>query len=355
MIADQQQGSVYEFKVDLSTGFFTQMSGSPFKADIGNPTSVCVKYCGGSSLLADPLGRFLFFQYSYGSSLASGVDSLSVNAQDGTLSNNSKLQQTVYEPTIDPQGRFLYWNASGASDAVGGAAISSSGQIATTPGEPYNYAGQTSYGAPAASGNYVFAVEYRDPASKVGQGKLFEWAIDPATGALTQTNNSLPFTLGADPVVTPNGKFLYVQQAYLVNNVYNWEIVPVQVGANGSLTALTQNAQQTPSTGDSDIWMSPNGNFLYVAIFGQIWDYKIDQTTGALTLVQKYTDINTNLLAIDPAVKYVFSSPEGQNQIATTTLTAYSVDPNTGALTPVPNSTVDMKVTPVGLAAMAPH
>jgi hypothetical protein len=37
------------------------------------------------------------------------------------------------------------------------------------------------------------------------------------------------------------------------------------------------------------MWMSPNGNFVYVGAGpGQIWDYQIDQTTGALTLVQKY-------------------------------------------------------------------
>jgi hypothetical protein len=71
--------------------------------------------------------------------------------------------------------------------------------------------------------------------------------------------------------------------------------------------------------------------------------------------VQKYTDVNTNLLAIDPTVKYVFISPEGTNQVATTKLTAYSVNPTTGALTPVANSTVDTKVTPIGLAVVAPH
>lgn len=352
MTADQQQGLVYEFTVDLNTGLFTQMSGSPFKADIGNPTFVCTRFCG-STLIADPLGHSLYFQYNYGSSSVDGVDSLSVNAQDGTLSNNANILEPVSQPSIDPQGRFIYWNGSnGQTNVIGALDISSTGQLSTAPGEPYVYPGQFSYGAPAVSGNYVFSIEYLDPSG--GMGSLFEWSIDPGTGTLTRTNNSLPLRLGGNPIATPNGKFVYVQQAYQAGNVYNWEIVPIQVGANGSLTPLTQNAQQTPSTGDSYIWMSPNGNFLYVAIFGQIWDYQINQTTGALTLVQKYTDINTNLLAIDPAVKYVFTSPEGQNQVATTTLTAYSVNPTTGALTPVANSTVDAKVTPIGLAVMAP-
>lgn len=355
MTADRQQGSVYEFQIDTSTGVFTEMPSSPFKADIGSPTFVCTNFCG-SSLLADPLGRYLYYQYNYGSTSVNGVDSLNVNAQDGTLSNDSKILQPAYELFADPQGRFIYWNGSdGQTNSVGAFAVSSTGQLATASGQPYAYAGQTSYGAPAVSGNYAFAIEYRDPSSNTAQGSLFEWTIDPSTGALTRTNNSLPLKLGGDPVVTPNGKFLYVQQAYLSNNVYNWEIVPIQISANGAFTELTQNIQETPSQGDSEMWMSPNGNFLYVSIYGQIWDYQIDQTTGALTLVQKYTDLNTNLLAFDPAVKYVFISPEGQNQIATTMLTAYSVNPTTGALTPVANSAVDMHVTPIGLAVVSPR
>lgn len=358
MVADGQQGSVYEFKIDTGAGVFTQISGSPFTADVGNPARVCTVGCG-ASLLADPLGRFLYYQYNYGGSAGSAtnaVDSLSVSATDGTLSSNSKVLQGAYEMSADPQGRFIYWNdTNGTANAVGGFDVSSAGKLATAPGQPYTYNGQISYGAPAVTGTYVFAINYRDPSITTSQGELLEWTIDSATGALTQTRNTLPLPYGGDPVVTPNGKFLYVQQAYLNNNVFNWEILPIQVGPDGSFTPLTQNLQQTPSQGDSDMWMSPNGNFLYISINGQIWDYQIDQTTGALTLVQKYTDVHTNLMAIDPAVKYVFTSPEGQNQIATTTLTEYTVNPTTGALSPVQNSTVDLKVLPISLAVVAPH
>lgn len=354
MVAYQQQGPVYEFKIDTSTGLLTQMSGSPFMADVGNPAQVCTVGCG-ASLLADPLGRFLYYQYNYGASSSVGVDTLNVNAQDGSLSSNSKILQSAYEPAADPQGRFIYWNASGATNGVGAFDVSGSGQLTTAPGQPYTYNGQTSYGAPGVTGTYVFTINYRDPATTTSQGELFEWTMDAATGALTQTKNTLPLTEGADPVVTPNGKFLYVQQAFDNNGVFDWEILPIQVGADGSLTPLTQNVQQTPSGGDSDMWMSPNGNFLYIAVYGQIWDYQIDQASGALTLVQKYTNINTNTLVIDPAVKYVYVSPEGQNQVATTNLTAYAVDPTNGALTPIANSTLDMKVIPISLAVVSPH
>jgi len=104
------------------------------------------------------------------------------------------------------------------------------------------------------------------------------------------------------------------------------------------------------------MWMSPNGNFLYMGINGDdLWDYQIDQTTGALTLVQKYTGISEGLtLAIDPAVKYVFTVPMGANHVAGTTIAVYSVNPTTGALTPLPDDALDTKVLPVSLAAIAP-
>lgn len=160
-------------------------------------------------------------------------------------------------------------------------------------------------------------------------------------------------------MVTPNGKFVYTQQQYLSNGatgVGYYEIVPVQVGTNGALNELTQNIQQTTSQGLDMIWMSPNGNFLYMGINGNdLWDYQIDQTTGALTLVQKYTGINEgDTLAIDPAARYMFTSPLGANHVAGTTIAVYSVDPTTGALTPLPNDTLDTKVLPIGLAAMTP-
>lgn len=358
MVADQQQGPVYEFKIDTNTGLLTQLSGSPFKADAGNPARVCTVGCG-ASLLADPLGRFLYYQYNYGDPSGqptNAVDSLSVSATDGTLGSNSKVLQGAYEMSADPQGRFIYWNASGGvTNAVGGFDVASSGKLTTAPGQPYTYSGQTSYGAPAVTGTNVFTINYRDLGTTTSQGELVEWAIDPATGALTQTSHTLPLTEAGSPVVAPNGKFLYVQQAYLNKGVFYWEVLPIQIGADGSLTALTQNVQQTPSQGPGAMWVSPNGNFLYVGVYGQIWDYQIDQKTGALTVVQKYTNITAGALVIDPAVKYVFISPTGLNQVSTTKLTAYSVDPNTGALTPVANSTVDVKVAPISLAVVSPH
>jgi 6-phosphogluconolactonase (cycloisomerase 2 family) len=348
--ADQQQGSVYEFQIDTNTGKLTAMAGSPFKADIGMPTFICTNFCG-SSLVADPLGRFLYYQYNYGS--VNALNSLTVDQQTGALSNNSRFDSPVYELSADPQGRYLYWNKnSGSSNAVGGLTVSSTGALSLSPGQPYVFAGQTSYGSPAVTGNYVFVLNYLGPSTS--EGNLFEYAIDSATGTLTQTNDSIPIQQGGNPVATPDGKFVYVLQLYFKNNIGYWEIVPLKVDTNGAFVELNQFIQQTPALGTFNVWMSPNGNFLLASVYGQIWDFQINKTTGELTLVKQYTDINTSLLAIDPEVKFIFTSPTGLNQVETTTLTSYSVNPNSGELTPVADSTVDIKAIPLGLAVVSP-
>lgn len=352
MVANEKQGPVYEFQIDTSTGTFSAIQGSPFQANVGSQAYVCTNLCGGT-LIADPLGRFLYYQYSYASN---GLTSLSVNPQTGALSNAGNYSGATYEVSAEPQGRYLYWNGGdGSSNAIDGLAVSSAGQFSPTPGQPYVFSGQESYGNPAVTANYVFAIDYLESGNPSTASILYEWTIDPATGTLTQTGNHATLQQAANPVITPNGKFIYAQQLYFSNNEGYYETVPIQVNSDGSFTVLTQDIQQTPSNGPNNVWMSPNGNFLLEEVNGQIWDYQINQSTGALTLVQKYTNISSSLVAIDPAVQFVFMSPQGPNNVAGTTLTAYSVDPTTGALTPVPNSTVDTQVTPIGLAVVSPQ
>lgn len=345
-VASGQQGSVYEYQIDTTQGTTTQgtlsaLPGSPFTADVGNPSTVCTVGCG-ASLLADPLNRYVYYQFNYGSSTTTGVDSLQVDQTSGALTSGSQYISSVYEPAADPQGRFLYWND---DHAVGGAEIESCGCLQETPGQPYATGGTTAYGAPAVTANYVFLADY--------QSGLVEYSIDPATGTLTETANTAPLEDGMNPVAAPDGKFLYAEQMYMNNGTGYYEIVPIAVGTNGSLTVETQLAQQTPETGGPYLWMSPNGNFLYASVNGQLWDYQIDSTTGALTLVEKYP-INTFLLAIDPEAQYVYLSPADANNVGSATVTAYSVNATSGALTPIANSTVNLPAIPVGLAVISP-
>ena len=349
-MADKQEGSVYGFQVDLSKGTLTQLAGSPFKADVGNPTPGCTTGCS-AELVSDPLGRFLYYDYYYAGS--NGVTVLSVDPTTGAVTTDSKYTQPVYELSADPTGHYLYWNGgNGAQTAIGGLAVSGTGQLSPTPGQPYQYGYQESYGNPAVTGKYVLAIEYMGAGATTGS--LFEWTVDPATGTLTRTGNTMPVDKGGSPAVTPDGNFIYEEEAYLNNGVYYWQIVPVQVASDGGFVKLSQFAQQTPLQGTSPMFISPDGNFLYISVYGNIWLFQINKTTGALTLVHKYTDIMANVLAIDPTGKFLFASPEGPNQAAGTTLTSYSIDATTGELTPVANSTVDIQATPIGLAVVRP-
>ncbi len=352
-VANGQQGSVYGWKIDSSTGALSAVSGSPFQVSVGTQTYTCMSQCY-AALVPDPLGRFLFYPYSYS---AAGITTLSVNPTTGAVSTAANSATSTYEVSAEPKGRYLYWNESGTSDAIGGLAISSSGALSPTPGQPYAYSGQVSYGNPAVTSTNVYAIEYLGSGNASQASTLYNWTIDAATGTLTQTGNTATLQDAANPVITPNGKFIYVQQIYFSNNVGYYETVPVQVGSNGALTVLTQDAQQTSSNGPNNVWMSPNGNFLYVGAMvgqsGQLWDYQINQTTGALTLVQKYTNINPGAVAFDPSDQYVYINAANSSNIAQTTIQPYSVNPTTGALTALSNGTFDLKAVPVGLAVVA--
>lgn len=316
------------------------MSGSPFKANVGSFTYQCTVGCS-AQLLADPLNRFLYYQYIYEKT---GLSSLVVDQQSGVLSNASQFTTPTPYPSADPLGHYIYWDW---STSVGGIAVSSTGALTATPGQPYATGGTGAYGPPAITSKYVFLTSYAP------SGELVEYSIDQATGTLTRTANTVPLNFGANVAVTPNGKFLYAEQMYMNNGVGEYEIVPILIGASGELTAEPQLAQKTTSNGGPYMWMSPNGNFLYVAESGHLSDFRIDQTTGALSLVQRYS-IATAVLAIDPEVQFVYLNPAYASNGIGTTITAYSVNATTGELTAIPNSTVDLKEYPIGLAVISP-
>ena len=149
--------------------------------------------------------------------------------------------------------------------------------------------------------------------------------------------------------VHPTGKFLYSEEMNLQS--FNYEIVGFQINADGSLTRLP-NPAQTPDTGVFQLLVSPNGNFLYHTANGVLRAYQIDQNTGALSLTGVFQAILN--VAIDPTVKFVFSSQvmliQPGQAIVQKAINVYAVDPNTGALTLIPDATVATTDTPESLA-----
>jgi len=175
------------------------------------------------------------------------------------------------------------------------------------------------------------------------------YQIDKSTGQLFQALRAI---LPAPPndclLFEPGGKFAYVSNGNAVS-AYSLNL------SSGVFTEIVGSPFPAGDTTEQAA-MDPLGRFLYVSNAGlhggasSIIPYQIDRATGQLTaLPPLLTTPNSNFIAIHPSGKFAYVSyADG------TTITAYSINQNTGALTPIAGtSTLTVGVNP-GRAVFSP-
>jgi 6-phosphogluconolactonase (cycloisomerase 2 family) len=166
------------------------------------------------------------------------------------------------------------------------------------------------------------------------------FTIDSKTGSLAAATGS-PFTAGEgviveQPVVDPSAKFLYVPAD-------SGQIVGYKIGTGGALTAITGSPFVAGGNNETAV-IHPNGKFLYAADGNNVDSlpgpsisaYSIDATSGALTAVtgSPFGLADTpKFLAIDRTGKYLYATAPDSD-----TVLAFSIDSSTGALTPLAGS-----------------
>jgi methionine-rich copper-binding protein CopC len=343
-----QGGNIFGFKIDMSTGNLTPLQGSPFKEDAG-PQMGCTVGCS-LGLLADPMGRFVFY--------SEGTGSMKVDATTGALTevgNTPPANEGNFK--TDPSGRFLYAGGSGgggATDSVIGWEIGSNGQLTTAPGSPYGFGGTTTYGDPGVTSNFVFITSYAGASTAM----VYGFKIDQNTGALTQVSTTPDGQGGSLSVVTPDGKFLYSENEYQSGQYFLAQIVGYSINSDGTLTPIKMDPQQTPDQILTNLYISPNGKFLYEMGSSAMRVYSIDANTGALT--QTVTDTTNHVggyIYFDPTDKYAYGVPAygSQNNISGNNIQGYAVDQNTGALTPISTAIATLPNAPQTLAIVRPQ
>lgn len=200
-------------------------------------------------------------------------------------------------------------------------------------------------------------------------------AVSPSTGALSQLTDAAPNlsieNMGLHPVVTPSGKFLYVQgfdQSSVVtppvNAIYCFSIT----GSEGQLTSLPGSPFIATDLNDPSLFIGsmPNGmtidgqgRFFYLSdsdgtnASGQsinaIRAYTINATGGALANGPILTSISVvwlSVQAIDPASKYLYAATEISSGLA---IAVYAIDATTEVLTEVPGSPFYVTNSPEGV------
>lgn len=308
-VGDWQSGDVFPYFINRSNGYLTPVPGAPFSVK-RSVTAVAVH----------PSGDFV---YAAASEQASG-DGIAVFQ----LQSNGSLKEIPGSPfptqigpqalTVDPSGNYLY--VADFSNFIEAFQINrSTGALTEASGSPYSIfipascnPGPGSTVDPSdlvdLSGRWIYA-----PGEFVGY--IYGWSISSTNGSLTSMSGS-PFSdggcssSGPEPysiAVDGTGKFLYVQNTSIGQffSVYS-------ISADGALTFVKDISTNCPGN-FTPIRTDVKGNYLYAVGCGQeagggypyqgISAYKINHTTGDLTLVQgspfTYQENTTEPYALD--------------------------------------------------------
>jgi 6-phosphogluconolactonase len=237
-------------------------------------------------------------------------------------------------PQVHPSQRFLYVPEEfGALDANGNRgnarvrayAIDAQTGVLTLVNS-LDTGGRNLYSlALGASGRFAYALNPAGAASDPNLGTVRVLAIDPQTGALS--NTGLPVVnVGRQALrlrIEPRGRF-----AYVVNSASN-DITAFEIGSVGDLIpAGTYFASDKPQ----DIRFSPDGRFAYVVGLedGLLVTYRIDPSSGALDVVGVTPTGGSALLAaMHPTLPYLYLT-----DFSTLRLNTYRIDTADGQ--PVP-------------------
>jgi 6-phosphogluconolactonase (cycloisomerase 2 family) len=347
--------SVSMFTVDSCTGSFAPTT----------PASVSTGYAypqdNSEKMVVDPLGRFAYVANLV--SNASDLSTISMYTIDSTTGvftpTTPATVPTGWFPqdiAIDPLGRFVY-TANTDDSSVSMFTINQSTGV-LTPTMPASVStlipGQIlsmpSFLTVDPTGNFLYLT-----ASLSDGSAVFMYAINQTTGLLAPTSPATVLTGGIPFQVTvaPSGKF-----AYVVDNLSGqgdglgvW-----QYSINSATGVLTQNTPAAVGAGNGPtaVAVDPTSKFAYVVNRGEstISMYTIDPNTGNLTLNKTPanptgfipTGFEPFRINFDPSGKFVYVTNE------TSAASIYTVNSD-GTLAAVGTTGVESGSLSIALAA----
>lgn len=324
------------YKVDPTTGALAQVPGSPFTTGIF-PLHVT----------ADSTGRFVYVADEN----SNNVSAFAVNATTGALTeiSGSPFQAGRSPATLaaDPTARYLYSGNVLSSDLSSYAINGASGALSGIPGAPFNI------------GNFVSSMSF-DP---IGAFSYFGvesstpqvYSVDFSSGipTLAQTLSVSDAPAGAYTIaVEPHGKFAYTTQPFSVGQIYQFNVG----SSNGALSPASPNPASTGPY-PTEIAFDPAGKYLLVAnenisyqpnadpstYDGSISVFSIDASTGALTPVPGSpfaAGVNPFSIVVDPSGHFVYvTSISAVNQpISFGDILGFSINQTNGSLTSLAGS-----------------
>ncbi|MBV9607970.1 MAG: choice-of-anchor D domain-containing protein, partial [Acidobacteria bacterium] len=324
-VSNAGDNTISVFTADPNTGSLTPVAGSPF---VGRSSP--------AGMAVDTLANYLYVANLFGNN----VSTYSVGS-DGTLTevplSPFSAGSAPNSVTIDPSGRFVYVTNSGQSSVS--SYSTNNGVLTPLPGSPFT-AGVSPVGmAIDPTGQYAYV------ANSVSN-TVSQFTITPFNGTLVKLGTSIPPT-GASPsdiVVDSSGKYLYVSNAQSNDvTVYTIDSATGKLTNLQTVRARVQPAAVAVAPGVSTGQYTPR--FAYVANQkdSNISGYNVD-SAGNLTLLPSSpfaTDAGPRSLALDFTGSLLFSvNYDAQDVIG------YTIDPVTGALSAVTNSSFATAIPP---------
>jgi|GEM_PF-2416682 len=326
-----QGASLSGYTVDPSTGLLTPLSAFPFALGT-NPTVVT----------HDPQNRFLIVA----DIAANSLHVFMVNSATGALSEaGSSPYATVKEPVsvaVDPAGTHIYVASQGGNQ-VGAYSLSSTGALTGIAGGPFSTgsAGVTAEAIGSATilidgaGKFLYLQDLAN---------VYVFSIDAGTGALTLQQAEAGPAQGDGLALDPAGGYLYAVGAGS-NSISTYSI-----DQGSGLLKPVKSSPLVEQNGAYTISVSPNGQFAYtIENNNDLVSYAL--SNGAFTPVGKtYSGIYGEQVAVDPSGSFVYvpqacsKCPSGVYNV----VHEFSIG-SSGALTPLPVSTVAAGVTPWGI------
>ena len=225
----------------------------------------------------------------------------------------------------------------------------SNGQLSEVAASPFDAGVQASSVAITASGRFAYV-------ANSGEDTLSAYSIDPGTGTLTPVSGS-PYATGKNPSavsISTNDRFVYVTNAD--SNTLSAYSVDATSGTLSAVSGSPFAAGASPQA----IALSPSGklayvgNVVYSAATNQISAYALDSNSGAISAAPGSPFAkgpNPVAIAVAPNGKFAFAvNYSTVNGSITDSVSAYTIDPLTGALTEVAGSPFETGVTPTALA-----
>ena len=250
---------------------------------------------------------------------------------------------------VEPQGKFFYMGLPGGQIGylVGLNIDQASGAVSFNQ---VSYLAEVGAVAVDPSGKFLFLTS--TGSSGGNQGGVGTFVIDSQTGAFTSIggvaiDNSFAYKVSVDPL----DRFVYV--AYFQEDGPHL-VIPLTLDSNsGTLSRVA-----APVAVDQGDWLvpDPSGRFLYVGNSGSntISAFKVDPTSGALTPIAgapfattgAATQLDAAPGAIDPSGKYLYVTSSVASNVS-----VYAIDHNSGRLAPVNGSPFPTGAAPVAVLA----